>query len=241
VQAQTAKKALPKIVLVHGAWADGSSWNAVIERLQKAGYRVTAVQLGLNSLDEDVKRVRDVISEEQFPVLLVGHSFGGTVITALGKDAPNVIGLVYVAAFAPDQGESMKSLTSAGPQPESASALRPDKQGNLWLDPDGFVKFFAPDVNEVQARVLDAVQKPIAASELLEDQPLSDVAWKTLPSWYLVTEKDQMIAPDAQRFMAQRMKATISSVSSSHVPMVSHPDVVADLIMKAAQAILTGK
>ena len=227
------------IVLVHGAWADGSSWSSVIMRLQQAGYTVTAVQLSLNTLDDDVARTRQVLAEQNGPTILVAHSYGGAVITQLGTDAPNVVGLVYVAAFAPDQGESMKSLISSGPQPASAAAIRPDKKGYLWLDPAGFVKYFAPDVDPIQAWVMASVQKPIAASLFLGEQPFGVPAWKGLPSWYLVTEDDQMIVPDAQRFFAARMKAQISSVASSHVPMVSHPDVVSDLIVKAAQSVST--
>ncbi len=140
------------IVLVHGVWADGSSWSGVIERLQKTGSTVTAVQLDLTSLSGDVARVRQALSAQSGPTILVAHSFGGAVITALGKDAPNVVGLVYLSAFAPDQGESMKALVTAEPQPAVGAAIRPDAQGFLWLDRDGFVEYFAPDVNPTQAR-----------------------------------------------------------------------------------------
>jgi len=229
--------ALPNIVLVHGAWGDGSSWSGVIQRLQKAGYHTTAVQLPMSSLANDVARVRQVLAAQSGPTILVAHSFGGAVITQLGKDAPHVVGLVYESAFAPDKGETMKGLTSGDPQPAGASAFRPDKAGFLWLDRDGFVKFFAPDVDPVQARVMAAVQQPIAASEFLGEEPFGEPAWRSLPSWYLVTENDQMLPPAAQRFMAQRMKATVSSVAGSHASMVSHPDVVANLVMKVAQAV----
>jgi pimeloyl-ACP methyl ester carboxylesterase len=228
---------LPNIVFVHGAWADGSSWSGVIQRLQKAGFDATAAQMGLASLAADVATVRGVLANQSGPTILVAHSFGGAVVTKLGVDAPNVVGLVYVAAFAPDKGESMKSLVSSGPQPAGAAAFRPDAHGFFWLDPAGFLKYFAPDVDPDQARVLAAVQKPIAASEFLEEELYGAPAWRTLPSWYLVTENDQMIPPDAQRFMARRMGATISSVPSSHVAMISHPDVVAALVMKAAEAV----
>ncbi len=233
-------KSLPNVVLVHGAWADGSSWSAVIARLQKEGYKVTAVQLPLTALADDVARVRTVLAAQSGPTILVGHSFGGAVITKLGTDAPNVVGLVYVAAFAPAEGESMKDLISSGPQPASAAAIRPDAQGFISLDPEGFVQYFAPDVDPVQARILAAVQKPIAASEFLSEEKFGPPTWKTVPAWYLVTENDQMIPPPAQQFMAQRMGATVSSVASSHVPMLSHPEVVANLIMTAAQAVSGG-
>ncbi len=233
-------QSLPNVVLVHGAWADGSSWNAVIARLQKEGYHVTAVQIPLTTLADDVARVRTVLAAQSGPTILVGHSFGGAVISKLGSDAPHVAGLVYVAAFAPAEGESMKDLISSGPQPASAAAIRPDAQGFISLDPAGFVQFFAPDVDPTQARVLAAVQKPIAASEFLSEEKFGLPTWKTVPSWYLVTEDDQMIPPPAQQFMAQRMGATVSSIKSSHVPMLSHPDVVANLIQTAAQAVSGG-
>ena len=201
------------IVLVHGVWVDGSSWSGVIERLQKEGYTVTAVQLDLTSLSGDVTRVRQVLSAQTGPTILVAHSFGGAVITGLGKDTPNVVGLVYVSAFAPDQGETMKALITGGPQPAVGAAFRPDAYGLIWLDRDGFVQYFAPDVDHTQARVLSAVQKPIAASEFFGEEPFGEPAWKALPSWYLLTEQDQMVPPDAQRFFAKRMGATISSVA----------------------------
>ncbi len=222
------------VVLVHGAWADGSSWSAVIERLQQASYRVTAVQLDLTSLSSDVARVRQVLSTQTSPTILVAHSYGGAVITGLGKDTPHVVGLVYVSAFAPDEGEMMKGLITRGPQPAGGAAIRPDEYGLIWLDRNGFVQYFAPDVDTTQARVLAAVQKPIATSSFLSGDPFGEPAWKALPSWYLVTEQDQMILPAAQRFMARRAGATISSVASSHVSMLSHPDVVATLIAQVA-------
>jgi pimeloyl-ACP methyl ester carboxylesterase len=225
------------IVLVHGAWADGSSWGGVTQRLQAAGYKATAVQNPLSSLDEDVARTRQVPTMQSGPTILVGHSFGGAVITALGKDAPNVVGLVFVSAFAPDKGETMKGLINSGPQPPGGAAIRPDASGYIWLDPDGVLQYFAPDVDPVQARVLAAVQQPINGAEFLGDQPFGEPAWKSFPSWFLVTEEDQMVPPPAQHFMAQRTGATISSVKGSHSSLISHADVVANLIMKAAQSV----
>lgn len=225
------------IVLIHGAWADASSWSGVIQRLQNAGYRVTAVQLGLASLDDDVARTRGVLAAQSGPTLLVAHSYGGAVITQLGSNAPNVVGLVYESAFAPDEGETMKALVSGGSPSAGASAIRPDKQGYLWLDPDGFLKFFAPDVDATEARVMEAVQKPISAGTLLGDQKFGPPAWKSFPTWFLITENDQMLPPAAQHFFAKRMNATVASVAGSHVSMVSHPDAVASFIMKAAQAL----
>ena len=226
---------LPNIVLVHGAWADGSSWSAVIERLQKTGYHVTAVQLPLTSMADDVAKTREVLAAQSGPTILVAHSYGGAVITALGADAPHVVGLVYIAAFAPDQGETNKGLATSEPQAPGVAAFRPDDQGFVWLDRDGFLQFFAPDVNRDQAQVMAAVQQPIAASNLLSEEPYGAPAWRSFPSWYLVAANDQIIHPDAERFMAQRMEATVETVTSSHVPMVSHPDVVANLIIKAGE------
>lgn len=224
------------IVLVHGIWADGSSWSEVIERLQKTGMTVTAVQLDLTSLAGDVTRVRHALSAQSGPTILVAHSFGGAIITALGKDTPNVVGLVYLSAFAPDQGESMKALVTAEPQPPVAAAIRPDAQGLLWLDRDGFVEYFAPDVHPTQAHMLAVVQKPIAASEFMDETPFGEPAWKSLPSWFLITQQDQVVPPVAQRLMAKRAGATTREVASSHVSMISHPEVVTELILTAAQA-----
>jgi pimeloyl-ACP methyl ester carboxylesterase len=235
-QGNESMSKLPNIVLVHGAWADGSSWNAVIQRLQKAGYQASAVQLTLSSFDEDLERTRALLAAQSGPTLLVAHSFGGAIITQLGADAPNVIGLVYESAFAPDEGETMKAILSQPPQPAGAAAIHPDARGFLWLEPDGYVKFFAPDVPPAEARVMAAVQKPIAASVLLGETPFGPPAWKSFPTWYLVTTSDQMLPPDAQRFFAKRMGATVTSVAGSHAAMVSHPDAVADFIVKAARA-----
>ena len=226
-------KSMPNIVLVHGAWADGSSWDGVIQRLQKAGYYVTAVQVPNNSLDDDVARTRGVLAEQSGPTILVGHSFGGAIITQLGKDTPNVVGLVYVSAFAPDKGESMKALTS-GPQPPGAAAIRPNKLGLLLLDREGFLKFFAPDVEPTKARVMATTQTPIAASEFLGDELFVEPSWKNLPSWFLVTTEDQMIPPEVQQLFAKRMNAVVSTVKGSHASIVAHADVVANFIIKAA-------
>jgi pimeloyl-ACP methyl ester carboxylesterase len=222
------------VVLVHGAWADGSSWSEVVERLQKDGFRATAVQMPLDSFDADVTRVRRALSRQDGPTIVVGHSFGGAVITGLGSDAPNVVGIVFIAAFAPDKGESMKALTSGSPQPPGASAIRPDSSGYLWLDRDGVAKYFAQDLHKDKAQVIAAVQKPIAASELLSEVPFGEPAWKFFPSWYQVSEADLMIPPEAEKFMASRAKATTTFVKASHVAMISHAKETTQLIEKAA-------
>ena len=225
----------PNIVLVHGAWADGSCWSAVIERLQASGYTVTAPQFPLSSLAADVARLRQVLDRQDGPVILAGHSYGGQVITALGADAPNVAGLVYIAAFGLDEGESIGMLLSSGPPTPALAHLDIDKQGFAWLPEDDFVEHFAADVEMVRARVMHAVQQPLAASALQDVMGVP--AWKSHPSWYLVAENDQAIPPDAERQFASRMGATTVEIPSSHLPMVSHPGDVAQLIKTAAEAV----
>src|SRR5258706_1635727 len=239
VFAQKGSSQIGTIVLVHGAWADGSSWSGVIQRLQAKGYTVIAPQLPLSSLDNDVARVREVLAAQTGLTLLVAHSFAGSVITELGKDAPNVVGLVYVSAFAPDKGETMKQFVTASPAPAGAIAIRPDKQGYLWLDPAGVLKFFAPDVDPVQAKIMTSTQQPIAASEFTSEVPFGDPAWKSFPTSYIITEDDQMVPPQVQHFFAQRMGATVTSIKGSHASMVSHPDEVTNAILAAAQAVST--
>ncbi|MEP7286723.1 MAG: alpha/beta hydrolase [Chloroflexota bacterium] len=239
VSAQGGKKALPNIVLVHGAWADGSSWSGVIQRLQKDGYNVTAPQFPLTTLVDNVARLNQVLAMQTGPTIVVGHSYGGQIITALGKDAPNVVGLVYIAAFGLDEGESLQALLSQGPPPPALAHLIIDKQGFAWLPHDDFVKHFAADVDPVQANVMFAVQQPLSAAALGEKMGVP--AWKSFPSWYLVATKDEAIPPDAERLFAKRMGATTVEVASSHVAMVSHPADVTKLIEMAAQTILTGK
>jgi pimeloyl-ACP methyl ester carboxylesterase len=224
----------PNIVLIHGAWADGSSWSGVIERLQADGYHVTAPQFPLTSLADDVARLREVLDLQDGPTIVAGHSYGGQVITALGADAPNVAGLVYIAAFALDQGESLGALLSAGPVTPALAHLLTDQRGFSWLSEDDFVNHFAADVDPVRARVMYAVQQALAASAFGETMGVP--AWKTLPSWYLVASDDQALPPDAERMFARRMGATTVEIPASHVAMVSHPDDVAQLIKAAADA-----
>jgi pimeloyl-ACP methyl ester carboxylesterase len=226
---------LPNIVLVHGAWADGSSWSSVIERLQADGYHVTAPQFPLTALANDVARLRQVLARQNGPTIVVGHSYGGQIMTALGTDAPNVVGLVYIAAFGLDQGESLGALLSQGPVTPALAHLFTDKQGFGWLSEDDFVRHFAGDVDPVEARVLYAVQQPIAMS--IFEEPMGDPAWKTHPSWYLVATDDQALPPDAERLFATRMGATTVEIPSSHVAMVSHPSEVGQLIETAAKAV----
>jgi pimeloyl-ACP methyl ester carboxylesterase len=220
------------IVLVHGAWADGSCWSAVIERLQSDGHKVTAPQFGLTALADDAGRLRHVLSLQDGPTVVSGHSYGGQIMTALGEDAPNAVGLVYIAAFGLDEGEAIGALLEGGPPTPALANLFFDDQGYAWLPEDDFVGHFAADVDPVKARVMHAVQQPAHGSTLA--QTMGVPAWKSLPSWYMVAQNDEAIPPDAERQFAARMGATTVEVASSHVPMVSQPDAVADLITKAA-------
>ena len=228
--------ARPNIVLIHGAWADGSSWSAVVERLQAGGYHVTAPQFPLTALADDVARLRQVLDLQDGPTIVAGHSYGGQVMTALGTEAPNVTGLVYIAAIAPDQGESLGALLSQGPVTPALAHLVTDTRGFGWLSEDDFVAHFAGDVDPVRARVMYAVQQPLAGSAF--GDVMGVPAWKTLPSWYLVAADDEAIPPPVERQFAERMGATTIEIPSSHVAMVSHPGDVAQLIETAAEAVL---
>jgi pimeloyl-ACP methyl ester carboxylesterase len=222
------------IVLVHGAWADGSCWSGVIERLQANGHKVTAPQFPLNALAGDVARLRQVLVRQSGPTMLVGHSYGGQIMTALGADAPNVVGLVYIAGFGLDEGETIGGLLADGPTPATAH-LDVDGSGSAWLPEDDFLAHFASDVPAVKARVMCAAQQPLAYSAFGEVMGVP--AWKSLPSWSMIAQSDEVIPPDAERSFAQRMGAVAVEVASSHVAMVSHPDEVVDLIETALKGI----
>jgi pimeloyl-ACP methyl ester carboxylesterase len=226
---------LPNIVLVHGAWANGSSWNAVIEQLQADGYRVTAPAFSLTRLADDVDRLRQILGRQNGPTLVAGHSYGGQIITALGTDAPNVVGLVYIAAFGLDEGESIGALLEQAPAGPALAHLDVDPHGFAWIPEDDFLNHFAADVDPVMAKVMFAVQQPLHWSALGE--VIGVPAWKSLPSWFLIADGDQAIPPDAQRQFAPRMGATTVEVSTNHVAMVSHPDEVLQLITTAAEAV----
>ena len=227
--------ARPNIVLVHGAWADGSCWGAVIERLQADGYHVSAPQFPMTALADDVARLRQVLGFQDGPTIVAGHSYGGQIMTALGTDAPNVTGLVYIAAFGLDEGESLGALLSQAPVTPALEHLFTDKLGFGWLSEDDFVNHFAADVDPARARVMYAVQQALAMSAFTDVMGVP--AWKSLPSWYLVAKDDQAIPPAAERQFADRMGAATVEVPSSHVAMVSHPDDVVQLIEAAAEAV----
>jgi pimeloyl-ACP methyl ester carboxylesterase len=227
----------PNIVLVHGAWADGSSWSSVIERLRADGYHVMAPQFPLTSLADDVARLRHVLALQDGPTVIAGHSYGGQVMTALGTDAPNVVGLVYIAAFAIDEGESLGGLLAQGPPTPALAHQVVDDKGLVWLSEDDFVNHFAADIDPVKAKVLYAAQQPLSVSAF--GDVMTAPAWKSLPSWYLVAQDDQALPADAQRMFANRMGATTAEVPSGHLAMVSHPADVVRLTEMAAEAGLT--
>lgn len=221
------------VVLVHGAWADGSSWSKVIPPLQDKGFNVSAVQLPLTSLTDDIAITRNMLAMQEGPTVLVGHSYGGAVITGAANKSPNVTALVYIAAFGLDEGESLDGLSKQGPAAAGASEIHSDDHGFLWLDPFGFPKVFAADVDPVEARVMAAVQKPVSVKSFTDKS--GPPAWKQIKSWYLVSTNDQMVPPKAQEFMAKRMGATVRSVPASHASLVSHPKEVSDLITAAVE------
>ena len=225
---------LPNIVLVHGAWADGSCWSGVIRRLQADGYNVTAPQFPHTSLADNVARLRQVLARQQGPTVIAGHSYGGQIITALGADLPDVKALVYVAAFGLDEGESIGALLAQGEPTAALAHLDIDAQGYAWLPRDDFVNHFAADLPPDEASVMYAAQQPLVASTL--GDVVGVPAWKQVPTWYVVAQNDVAIPPDAQRAFAGRMGATTIELASSHVAMTSHPDEVADLIKQAASA-----
>jgi pimeloyl-ACP methyl ester carboxylesterase len=224
-----------RIVLVHGAWADGSSWAGVIRRLQAAGHDVVAPQMPHTSLADNVAKLRHALTLRAEPTVVAGHSYGCQVMTALGSDAPNVVALVYVAGFGLDEGESLGALLGQGPPTPAIAAFQIDDQGFAWLPEDAFLQHFAPDVDPVEARVMCAVQQPLAASTL--DDVMGPPAWKNVPTWFAVAQHDEVIPLDAERLFAQRMGATTIELDSSHVAMISHPDEVTALIQSAVDAI----
>jgi pimeloyl-ACP methyl ester carboxylesterase len=228
---------LPNIVLVHGAWADGSCWSDVIQRLQADGYKVTAPQLPETSLADDVAKVRRVLGRQDGPTVLAGHSYGGQVITSLGTDAPNVVALVYIAAFGLDEGESIGALLQQGPPTPAVANIDVDSEGFAWIPEDDFLNHFAADIDPVKAKVMYAVQQPLTMSTF--DDVMGTPAWKSLPSWYLVAQNDEVIPPDGERQFAERMGADTIEVDSGHVAMVSHPEETYERIVAAANSLET--
>jgi pimeloyl-ACP methyl ester carboxylesterase len=224
---------LPKVVLVHGAWADGSCWTAVIESLQAQGYQVVAPQFPETSTEDDVARLRQVLDRLAGPAILAGHSYGGQIITALGPHE-KVKALVYVAAFGLDEGESIGKLQSGPPTPALANLIV-DEQGFAWLPEDDFVRHFAADLDSDRARVLWAVQQPISLKAF--EYTMGEPGWKSVPTWSIVATEDEAIPADAERQFAERMGATTVELDCGHLAMVTNPDTVVELIGQAAEAI----
>ncbi len=223
----------PTIVLVHGAFADALGWQRLIPILQRDSYEVLAVEIPLASLDGDVQTTKRFLDGINGPIVLVGHSYGGAVITGAAAGNPRVKALVYLAAFAPESGEAIGAFGDKYPV-DLNSALQPDSAGFLYVDRSRFRALFCADVPEADARVAAVTQKPLNKSVFGASVP--EAAWKTIPSWFLVSQDDHAINPDLERFYAKRMNAKTSEVKSSHVAFISHPDVVAKLIEQAAAA-----
>jgi pimeloyl-ACP methyl ester carboxylesterase len=236
VSAGSAPAGLQHIVLVHGTWADGSSWAKVIPLLLAQGYHVTAVQNPLTSLADDVAATRRAIALQAGPVLLVGHSWGGVVITEAGND-PKVAGLVYVAAAAPEEGQSFLELVQTAPATPGNDEIRPDADSFVSMSPKGIREDFAQDLPPAEQQLLIATQGPQAFAALQDK--ITQAAWKTKPSWYIVASHDRMINPDLERALAKKMKATTTTLATSHVAMLAQPAQVAAVIMAAAQALAT--
>jgi pimeloyl-ACP methyl ester carboxylesterase len=232
--ASHAQDTTPSVVIVHGAFADGSDWAKVVPRLQAEGVTVTIVQNPLTSLADDVAATRRALSNQQGKVVLVGHSWGGTVITEAGSDK-KVSALVYVAAFAPEAGQTSGEQGKGAPTPPGISQIKADSNGFLYMSPEGMTKDFAQDLSAAQTAVMTATQGPIKASAFEDKTTVA--AWKTKPSWYVLATEDRMIHPDVQRSAAKRIGANLAELRTSHVPQQSQPDAVAEVILKAVRSV----
>jgi len=228
-----AAESVHNVVLVHGAWADGSSWSKVIPLLEKAGLKAVAVQNPLTSFADDLAATKRAIALQDGPVILVGHSWGGVVISEAGTD-PKVVGLVYVAALVPDVGEPAGELGKDFPPPSGLAEAHPDSDGYLTLTTKGVMDYFAPDLPIAERKIIAATQG--ATNGAVFGTKIANAAWKTKPTWYVVAANDKMIQPDLERKFAKAMNAKTITVPSSHVAMLSHPSEVAKLIIEAARA-----
>ena len=227
----TTNATKPNIILVHGSWVDGSFWSKVIPILQNEGHRVIGAQLPLQSLADDIATVERAIESVGGPTILVGHSYGGIVISNAGYNNSNVTGLVYLAAFAPEEGESLGTFLPADSLPPGFLVI--DSAGFAIINPDIFHQALAQDTNVTESNILAAVQKPMNLAILNETS--GPPAWKQLPTWYQVSEADQVVPPDAERMFAERINATTLSLNSSHAAALSHPDEIAQLIINATK------
>ncbi|HEX6170395.1 MAG TPA: alpha/beta hydrolase [Chitinophagaceae bacterium] len=220
------------IVLVHGAFADGSGWEAVYKLLKKKGYTVSVVGNPNTGFADDVAATKRVLDRQDGPVILVGHSYGGAIITEAGNH-PKVTGLVYVAAFAPDANETLLQLLQSGPPAPNSGILPPDASGFIWYDLKKYHSGFCADLPKEQAEFLADSQIPVSASVF--GATITNPAWKTKKTWYVVAQEDQTIPPDGERFMAKRMNATVTEIKASHLVFMSKPQAVADVIEAAAK------
>jgi len=223
------------VVVIHGAWADGSSWEPVIRRLQGKGLNVVAAPIPLTSLGEDAAALRRTIARTEGPVIVAGHAYAGAVVGTANDE--RVKGLVYVAALSPDEGETVADVFYRNESHPNAPKLAPDEDGFIWMPDESFAQAFAQNATPEQIILCRAVQRPISVKSIQE--PAASPAWKTKPVWYLLAEEDRMINPRTQRFMAERMKATIRSYGVDHTPLLTAPDTVADIILEAVQATLS--
>lgn len=230
------KAAKPTIVLVHGAWADGSSWDKVTPLLQARGFEVVAVHLPMTSTADDVAATKRAIEQQPGDVVLVGHSYGGNVISLAGND-PKVKALVYVAAFGLDEGETIAALGKGQAPPPWQAALKPDSAGFLWMPAEVVSKYFAPDIPAADQRLVAVKQAPLQKQNF--EDPMKNPAWKTKPSWFVVAKNDQIIGAAPEQQWAKRMKAKTTMVESGHVAMLAKPQQVAAVILDAAAAPTT--
>jgi pimeloyl-ACP methyl ester carboxylesterase len=223
------------IVVVHGAWADGSSWEPVIRALQKKGFNVVAAPIPLTSLSDDAAALKRTIERTQGPVILAGHAYAGAVVGTASEE--RVKALVYIAALAPDDGETVAQVFYRDEPHPNAPKLAPDGDGFIWMPDASFEQAFAQNATSEQIQLCRAVQRPIALKSIQEK--VVAPAWRTKPVWYLLAEQDRMINPKTQRFMAERMKATVRSFAVDHTPLLTAPDKVVEVILGAAQATLS--
>lgn len=229
----------PTVVLVHAAWADGSSWAKVITGLRRRGITTQSVQLPLTSLSEDAAAVRRALGRLKGTAIVVGHSYGGAPMTVAATGVPEVKGLVYVAAMARDEGETVRELLHRAPAHPMSAKLSPDSDGYIWMSAEGFANSVAPRATTDEIALLTAVQRPIALRCL--DEAATKPAWREKPSWFLLAKEDRQIAPDTQRFMADRMKAQVEAQNVDHSPNLTAPELVVSLIRRAIEETGLGR
>ena len=223
------------VVLVPGAWADGSSWQAIVGPLEERGLSVIAAPIPLTSLSDDAAVLKRTIARTKGPVIVAGHAYAGAVIATASDE--RVKALVYIAALAPDRGETVAEVFYKNPAHPQAPKLAPDADGFIWMPDEGFANAFAQNASREQIALCKAVQRPIAVKSIQEPAP--EPAWKVKPTWYLLAEEDRMINPQTQRFMAERMKATVRSFAVDHTPLLTAPEKVVDTLLEAARAKLS--